>query len=126
MAKQGENLVILIGNIGADPENRETNGGTSVTSFRIATSETWKDKQTGEKKKKTEWHPIKAFDKLADIAAEYASKGRKVYVRGSLRHSEYTDNIGIKRYATEVVADEIQLLDAPRSSQQSAGAGDDE
>ena len=107
---RGINKVILIGNLGADPERRATAGGTSVTSLRIATSESWKDKQTGETQERTEWHTVKLFGRLGDIAAEYLRKGRQVYIEGSLRTDKYTDKDGNERYTTEVIANEMQML----------------
>ena len=104
------NKVILIGNLGADPERRATASGTSVTSLRIATSESWKDKQTGEKKEHTEWVRVKLFGRLGDIAAEYLRKGRQVYIEGSLRTDKYTDKDGNERYTTEIIANEMQML----------------
>ena len=113
---KGINKVILIGNLGADPERRATAGGTSVTSLRIATSESWKDKQTGETQERTEWHRVKLFGRLGDIAAEYLRKGRQVYIDGSLRTDKYTDKDGVERYTTEVIANEMQMLGGPEGA----------
>ncbi len=107
---RGVNKVILVGNLGADPERRATAGGTSVTSLRIATSESWKDKQTGEQQERTEWHRVKLFGRLGDIAAEYLRKGRQVYIEGSLRTDKYTDKEGVERYSTDIIANEMQML----------------
>lgn len=107
---RGINKVILIGNLGGDPETRYLQSGAQVTNFRLATSESWKDKNTGQKQERTEWHRIACFARLAEIAGEYLRKGSKVYVEGSLRTSEYEKN-GEKRYSTEIVAREIQMLD---------------
>ncbi|WP_297905424.1 single-stranded DNA-binding protein [Metallibacterium sp.] len=107
---RGVNKVILVGNLGADPERRATAGGTSVTSLRIATSESWKDKQTGEQQERTEWHRVKLFGRLGDIAAEYLRKGRQVYIEGSLRTDKYTDRDGNERYSTDIIANEMQML----------------
>lgn len=107
---RGVNKVILIGNLGADPERRATASGTSVTTLRLATSESWKDKQTGEAQERTEWHRVKLFGRLGDIAAEYLRKGRQVYIEGSLRTDKYTDRDGNERYTTEIIASEMQML----------------
>ncbi|GMU44694.1 MAG: single-stranded DNA-binding protein [Xanthomonadales bacterium] len=107
---RGVNKVILVGNLGADPETRYTANGGAITSIRIATSESWKDKQTGENVERTEWHRVKFFGRLAEIAGEYLKKGRQVYVEGSLRTDKYTDKEGVERYATDIVANEMQML----------------
>jgi single-strand DNA-binding protein len=107
---RGINKVILVGNLGADPETRYTAGGQAITSIRIATSESWKDKQTGEMTEKTEWHRIKFFGRLAEIAGEYLKKGRQVYVEGRLETNKYTDKDGVERYSTDIVANEMQML----------------
>ena len=107
---RGINKVILVGNLGADPETRYTAGGQAITSIRIATSESWKDKQTGEMQEKTEWHRIKFFGRLAEIAGEYLKKGRQVYVEGRLQTDKYTDKDGIERYTTDIIANEMQML----------------
>ncbi|WP_049621266.1 single-stranded DNA-binding protein [Frateuria defendens] len=107
---RGINKVILVGNLGADPETRYTGNGTAITSLRIATSETWMDKQSGERQERTEWHRVKLFGKLAEIAGEYLKKGRQVYIEGSLRTDKYTDKDGIERYSTDIIANEMQML----------------
>ena len=118
----GVNKVILIGNLGRDPEVRYTPDGTAVASFSIATSEEWKDKNSGEKREKTEWHRIVAWRRLGEICGEYLSKGRQVYIEGRLQTREWEDKDGIKRYTTEIVADKMQMLgpkgdfSGPRSS----------
>lgn len=106
---RGINKVILVGNLGADPETRYTANGSAITSIRIATSESWKDKSTGEQQERTEWHRVKFFGRLAEIAGEYLKKGSQVYVEGKLRTDEYEKD-GIKRYSTDVIADEMQML----------------
>jgi single-strand DNA-binding protein len=106
---RGINKVILVGNLGADPETRYTTSGSAITSIRIATSESWKDKQTGEQQERTEWHRVKFFGRLAEIAGEYLKKGSQVYVEGKLRTDEYEKD-GIKRYSTDIIADEMQML----------------
>ncbi|KZC32583.1 single-stranded DNA-binding protein [Rhodanobacter denitrificans] len=110
MASRGVNRVIIVGNLGADPETRYASSGTAITSLRVATSEQWTDKQSGEKQERTEWHRVKMFGKLAEIAGEYLKKGRQVYVEGSLRTEKYTDKEGIERYSTDIVASEMQML----------------
>jgi len=107
----GVNKVILIGNLGRDPEMRYTAGGDAVASFSIATSETWKDKNTGEKQEKTEWHRIIAFRRQAEICGEYLKKGSKVYVEGRLQTRSWEDRDGVKRYTTEIVMQNMQMLD---------------
>ncbi len=107
---RGINKVILVGNLGADPEIRYTAGGSAVTTIRIATSDSWKDKQTGEQQERTEWHRVKFFGRLAEIAGEYLKKGRQVYVEGSLRTDKYTDREGVERYTTDIIANEMQML----------------
>ncbi|MGN6093681.1 MAG: single-stranded DNA-binding protein [Luteibacter jiangsuensis] len=114
MAEKGKNLWIGIGNLGKDPETRYTGSGTAITTFRMATSSTWKDAD-GQKQERTEWHTVKAFGKLGEIVKDYASKGRKVYVQASVRYDSYEDKDGITRYTTEMIADEVQFLDADPS-----------
>jgi single-strand DNA-binding protein len=104
------NKAILIGYLGADPEARKMPSGDSVTTFRMATSERWNDKQTGEKKEATEWHQITAFGRLAEIAADYLRKGSLVAIVGGLRTRKWTDKNGVDRYTTEIVAKELQML----------------
>ena len=112
------NKVILIGNLGRDPETRYTTGGDAVTNLRIATTETWKDK-SGEKQEKTEWHTVVLFGRQAEIAGEYLKKGRPVYIEGRLQTRKYTDKEGVEKYATEVVGDRMQLL----GSREGGGGG---
>ena len=107
---RGVNKVILIGNLGADPETRYTGSGTAITSLRLATSESWTDKSSGEKQERTEWHRVKLFGRLAEIAGEYLKKGRQVYIEGSLRTDKYTDKEGVERYSTEIRGDRMQML----------------
>ncbi len=103
MATKGINKVILIGNLGKDPEIRYMSNGNKVSNINIATSEIWKDKNTGEKKEKTEWHKVVLFGKLAEIASEYLHKGSQVYIEGSLKTRKWQDKKGIERYTTEIV-----------------------
>jgi single-strand DNA-binding protein len=110
---RGINKVIIVGNLGADPETRYTGSGTAITSLRIATSENWTDKQSGEKQERTEWHRVKLFGKLAEISGEYLKKGRQVYIEGSLRTDKYTDKDGVERYSTDIIANEMQMLGGP-------------
>lgn len=108
---RGVNKVILLGRLGQDPETRYTQGGSAITNISIATEEQWKDKQTGENQKRTEWHNVKFFGRLAEIAGEYLKKGSQVYIEGSLRTEQWEDKDGGgKRYATKVYATEMQLL----------------
>lgn len=108
---RGINKVILIGNLGQDPETRYMPSGGAVTNVNLATSETWKDKQTGQPQERTEWHRVVFFNRLAEIAGEYLRKGSKVYVEGSLRTRKWQDQGGQDRYTTEIVANEMQMLD---------------
>jgi len=107
---RGVNKAIIVGNLGADPEVRTTQSGVTVTSIKVATSEAWADKQTGQKQERTEWHRVKFFGKLADIAGEYLKKGKQVYVEGSIRTDKYTDKEGVERYVTDIIANEMQML----------------
>ena len=109
----GVNKVILVGNLGRDPESRSTPNGTQIVSFSIATSDNWTDKQTGQRQERTEWHNITVFDKLASICAQYLRKGSKVYVEGSLRTEKYTDKqTGAEKYSTKIIANTMQMLDS--------------
>jgi single-strand DNA-binding protein len=107
---RGINKVIIIGNLGADPETRAMPSGATVANLRIATSESWKDKQTGEQQERTEWHRVALFGRLGEIAGEYLRKGSQVYIEGSLRTRKWTDKQGTERYTTEIVANEMQML----------------
>jgi single-strand DNA-binding protein len=107
---RGINKVIIVGTLGADPETRYTASGSAITSLRLATNESWTDKQSGQKQERTEWHRVKMFGRLAEIAAEYLRKGKQVYVEGSLRTDKYTDKDGIERYSTDIIANEMQML----------------
>lgn len=112
MASRGVNKVILVGNLGNDPESRTLPSGGAVTNLSLATSETWKDKNTGQPQERTEWHRVVFFNRLAEIAAEYLKKGSKVYVEGALRTRKWQDQSGQDRYTTEIVASEMQMLDS--------------
>ena len=107
---RGINKVIIVGNLGNDPETRAMPSGTAVTNLSVATNESWKDKQTGEQKDRTEWHKVAMFGRLAEIAAEYLRKGSQVYIEGKLRTRKWQDQNGNDRWTTEVVADEMQML----------------
>ena len=113
---RGINKVILIGNLGGDPEVRYMPSGGAVTTISLATNEVWKDKQTGENQERTEWHRVVFFNRLAEIAGEYLRKGSKTYVEGSLRTRKWQDKAGQDRYTTEIVANEMQILDAKNAS----------
>ena len=114
------NKVILIGNLGRDPETRYMTNGDAVTNLNIATTDTWKDK-SGEKQEKTEWHRVVLFGRQAEIAGEYLKKGRSVYIEGRLQTRKYTDKEGVEKYATEIVGDRMQLL----GSREGGGSGGD-
>lgn len=107
---RGINKVILVGNLGKDPETRALPSGEAVTNITVATSESWKDKATGEQKEKTEWHNVVFFKRLAEIAGQYLKKGSQVYIEGSLRTRKWQDKEGKDRYTTEIVAQEMQML----------------
>ncbi len=119
---RGINKVILVGNLGADPESRYTPSGTAICSIRMATSESWKDKQTGEQQERTEWHRVEFFGRLAEIAAEYLKKGRQVYIEGKLRTDEYEKD-GVKRWSTKIIADEMQMLGGREGGGSEGGSG---
>ena len=113
---RGVNKVILLGNVGRDPETRYAQNGTAVTRFSIATSEIWKDRSSGEQQERTEWHNIVCFARLAEVAGEYLKKGSKVYIEGQLRTSSWEQD-GQKKYRTEVNARELQMLDSKDRSE---------
>lgn len=113
---RGINKVIIIGNLGQDPETRYMPSGGAVTNVSIATSESWKDKNSGQHQERTEWHRVVFFNRLAEIAAQYLKKGAKVYVEGSLRTRKWQGQDGQDRYTTEIVANEMQMLDGKESS----------
>ena len=135
---RGINKVILVGNLGADPDTRYMPSGKAVTNIRLATSESWKDKQTGDTQERTEWHSIVMYDKLGEIAAEYLRKGSQVYIEGKLRTRKWQDKEGKDRYTTEIIADQMQMLGSrggggggpseprePRSASRPAPAAED-
>jgi len=121
----GINKAILVGRLGADPEVRYTPSGVAVANFNIATSEEWKDKDTGEKKERTEWHRIVVWGKLGELCGEYLSKGRQVYIEGRIQTRSWDDRDGNKRYTTEIIANDVQFLggrDAGSESRPASGA----
>lgn len=117
MASRGINKVILVGNVGQDPETRYMPNGDAVTNLSLATSESWKDKNSGEQQERTEWHRVVLYKRLAEIVAEYVKKGSKIYIEGSLRTRSWEQE-GVKRYATEIIASEMQMLDGRQGSEQ--------
>lgn len=114
---RGINKVILIGHLGQDPESRTTGSGTAVTNLRIATSESWRDKQTGELKEQTEWHSVVLWNRLGEIAATYLRKGSQIYIEGRLQTRKWQDKQGNDRYTTEVVASELHMVGSRRDSE---------
>ncbi|RLA35815.1 MAG: single-stranded DNA-binding protein [Gammaproteobacteria bacterium] len=121
---RGINKVILIGNLGADPEVRYTTSGGAVANLRLATSESWKDKQTGENREQTEWHRVVMFGRLGEIAGEYLKKGSKIYIEGRIQTRKWQDRDGNDRYTTEIVSNEMQMLDGRGESGGGGGGGD--
>ncbi|MEN1939891.1 single-stranded DNA-binding protein [Luteimonas sp. MJ174] len=123
---RGINKVILVGNLGNDPDVKYTQSGTTITTISVATTDAWKDKQSGQQQERTEWHRVKFFGRLAEIAGEYLKKGRQVYIEGSLRTDKYTGKDGIERYSTDIIADEMQMLGGggEGGGQRGGGGGD--
>lgn len=123
MPRRGVNRVILIGNLGQAPEIRNMPNGKAVANFTVATSEAWKDKQTGEQKEVTEWHKVCCYDRLAEICGQYLNKGSKIYVEGRLQTRKWQDQQNQDRYTTEIIAHEMQMLDGrPQNGQQAQPA----
>ena len=120
MSKRGVNKVILVGNLGEDPTVKNTPGGSAITNISVATSEEWKNKDSGQNESRTEWHRVVFFNKLAEIAGEYLRKGSKVYIEGSLRTRKWQSKDGSDRYTTEIVASEMQMLDSAKEGGQPA------
>ncbi len=118
----GVNKVIIVGNLGNDPEVRYSNNGAAIANISVATSDSWKDKNTGERQERTEWHRIVMFNRLGEIAGEYLKKGSKVYIEGKLQTRKWQDQQGNDRYSTEIVADQMQMLDS-RGSGMGGGQG---
>ena len=121
MASRGVNKVILIGHCGQDPDTKFTASGAAVTNISLATSESWKDRQTGQQQERTEWHRVVFFNRLAEVVGEYIRKGSKLYIEGALRTRKWQDQSGQDRYTTEIVASEMQMLDS-RGDQAAAPA----
>ncbi len=121
---RGINKVIIVGNLGQDPDTRYMPSGGAVTNFTVATNESWKDKQTGEQKDRTEWHKVAMFGRLAEISAEYLRKGSQVYIEGKLRTRKWQDRDGNDRYTTEIIADEMQMLGGRGGGSAPMGGGD--
>jgi single-strand DNA-binding protein len=121
---RGVNKVLLIGNLGADPEVRHTPNGNAVANLTLATSSGWRDKQSGELQERTEWHRIVFFNRLAEIVGEYLHKGSKVYIEGNLRTRKWQDKGGNDRYTTEIIANEMQILDSRKSQNPNIGNAD--
>ena len=118
MARSGINKVILLGNLGADPELRTTAGGDAVATISIATSDSWKDKNTGEEQQKTEWHRVVFFRRMAEVVGQYLKKGSSVYIEGQLQTNSYEDkNTGEKKFSTQIVARDMQMLGSRNSSE---------
>ncbi len=122
---RGVNKVILVGTLGRDPETKTFPNGGSLTQFSIATSEVWTDKNTGERKEQTEWHRIVLHNRLGEIAQQFLRKGSKVYIEGSLRTRQWTDQNGQERYTTEIRGDQMQMLDARQQGEQGFAGGND-
>ena len=118
------NKVIIVGNLGKDPEVRYAPSGSAICSITVATSRQWKDKTSGERQEETEWHRITFFDRMAEIAGEYLKKGRSVYVEGRLKTRKYTDKDGVEKYATDIIATEMQLLGGRETGAGSGAVGD--
>jgi single-strand DNA-binding protein len=122
---RGVNKVIIVGNLGADPETRAMPSGSTVANLRIATTENWKDGQTGEQQERTEWHRVVLFGRLGEVAAEYLRKGSQVYIEGSLRTRKWTDKQGTERYSTEIVGNDMQMLGGRGGGGGGGGSGGD-
>ena len=120
---RGINKVIIVGNLGNDPEVRYSQAGMAMTSISVATSESWKDKTSGEQQERTEWHRVKFFGRLAEIAGEYLKKGSQVYIEGKLRTDKYTDKAGVEKYSTDIIADEMQMLGGKMGGSEGGGGG---
>lgn len=125
MASRGINKVILVGNVGQDPETRYMPNGNAVTNISLATSETWKDKNTGEQQERTEWHRITFYQRLAEIVAEYVRKGSKLYVEGRLQTRSWEQD-GVKKYATDIIANEMQMLDGRGGADNSSASANND
>ena len=126
MARSGINKVILLGNLGADPELRTTAGGDAVATISIATSDSWKDKNTGEEQQKTEWHRVVFFRRMAEVVGQYLKKGSSVYIEGQLQTNSYEDkNTGEKKFSTQIVARDMQMLGNRNNSETQSNSSDE-
>ena len=126
MARSGINKVILLGNLGADPELRTTAGGDAVATISIATSDSWKDKNTGEEQQKTEWHRVVFFRRMAEVVGQYLKKGSSVYIEGQLQTNSYEDkNTGEKKYSTQIVARDMQMLGNRNNSETQSNSSEE-
>ena len=126
MARSGINKVILLGNLGADPELRTTAGGDAVATISIATSDSWKDKNTGEEQQKTEWHRVVFFRRMAEVVGQYLKKGSSVYIEGQLQTNSYEDkNTGEKKFSTQIVARDMQMLGSRNSSETQSNSSEE-
>ena len=126
MARSGINKVILLGNLGADPELRTTAGGDAVATISIATSDSWKDKNTGEEQQKTEWHRVVFFRRMAEVVGQYLKKGSSVYVEGQLQTNSYEDkNTGEKKFSTQIVARDMQMLGSRNNSETQSNSSEE-
>ena len=119
------NKVILIGNLGKDPEIRYAPSGSAICNITVATSRNWKDKTSGERQEETEWHRVTMFDRMAEIAGEYLKKGKSVYIEGRLKTRKWTDKEGVDRYSTDILADRMEMLGSREGGAGGSGAGDD-
>ena len=124
MSKRGVNVAIVLGNVGADPEVRYTPSGSAVANVSLATSESWKDKQSGEMQERTEWHRVVFYNKLAEIVGEYVTKGSKLYINGSIRTRKWQDQSGVDKYTTEIIANDMQMLDRKGATQSAPAAAE--
>ena len=126
MARSGINKVILLGNLGADPELRTTAGGDAVATISIATSDSWKDKNTGEEQQKTEWHRVVFFRRMAEVVGQYLKKGSSVYIEGQLQTNSYEDkNTGDKKFSTQIVARDMQMLGSRNNSETQSNSSEE-
>ena len=126
MARSGINKVILLGNLGADPELRTTAGGDAVATISIATSDSWKDKNTGEEQQKAEWHRVVFFRRMAEVVGQYLKKGSSVYIEGQLQTNSYEDkNTGEKKFSTQIVARDMQMLGSRNNSESQSSSSDE-
>ena len=117
----GINKAIILGTLGADPETRYANNGSAITNISVATSEKWKDKNSGEMQENTEWHRVTAFGKLAEIMGQYLNKGSQVYIEGKIQTSKYQDNNGVDKYSTSIIANQMQMLGGKSNNESSGG-----